>query len=254
MRAAGIPARMVTGYLGGELHSQGDFYSIYQKDAHAWSEIWIDGVGWQRVDPTAAVSPERVEQGVDQALSQEQFLLNPDFLSTSGLANTRFILEIQARLALVDYQWTKYIVGFNGQKQSRLMQKLFGQNKAWHIALLIAGGLVGAFILVYLFSLISLKRIKLTTEQKRFEQLKRLLEHYASKNNRPSITSNHYTVRQFCLYYANEFPQLTDNLTAFYLAYEKMRYQSLSKLQYQNEKAQLTAFYKQLTEQVKQRA
>ncbi|HRQ65750.1 MAG TPA: DUF3488 and transglutaminase-like domain-containing protein, partial [Xanthomonadaceae bacterium] len=60
MRAAGIPTRVVTGYLGGEYNALGDYWLIRQSDAHAWNEVWLEGEGWVRVDPTAAVAPERV--------------------------------------------------------------------------------------------------------------------------------------------------------------------------------------------------
>ena len=64
MRAAGIPARVVTGYQGGEVNPIGDYMIVRQSEAHAWAEVWLEGEGWLRVDPTAAVSPLRVESGI----------------------------------------------------------------------------------------------------------------------------------------------------------------------------------------------
>ncbi len=63
MRAAGIPARVVTGYQGGTFNRFADYWILRQSDAHAWDEVWIDGRGWLRVDPTAAIAPNRVEHG-----------------------------------------------------------------------------------------------------------------------------------------------------------------------------------------------
>jgi hypothetical protein len=63
MRAAGVPARVVTGYLGGEWNPVGGYLIVRQSDAHAWTEIWLDGRGWTRVDPTAVVEPERLLRG-----------------------------------------------------------------------------------------------------------------------------------------------------------------------------------------------
>jgi transglutaminase-like putative cysteine protease len=71
MRAAGIPARIVTGYQGGEYNRVGNYLIVRQSDAHAWTEVWIEGRGWVRIDPTAAVSPSRIEQGLDDALADE---------------------------------------------------------------------------------------------------------------------------------------------------------------------------------------
>ncbi|MCB1598442.1 MAG: DUF3488 domain-containing transglutaminase family protein [Rhodanobacteraceae bacterium] len=62
MRSAGVPARVVTGYLGGSYNDIGDYWLIRNSDAHAWAEILIEGRGWVRVDPTAAIAPERVDQ------------------------------------------------------------------------------------------------------------------------------------------------------------------------------------------------
>jgi Transglutaminase-like enzymes, putative cysteine proteases len=68
MRAAGIPARVVTGYQGGEYNPAGNYLIVYQRDAHAWAEVWLEHRGWVRVDPTAAVAPERVRLGIRSAL------------------------------------------------------------------------------------------------------------------------------------------------------------------------------------------
>ena len=67
MRAAGIPARVVTGYQGGYFNQLGNYLVVRQSDAHAWSEVWLGARGWVRVDPTAAVSPQRVEIGARAA-------------------------------------------------------------------------------------------------------------------------------------------------------------------------------------------
>ena len=71
-RAAGIPARVVTGYQGGTLNPYGDYWILRQSDAHAWTEVWIDGRGWVRIDPTAAIAPERVERGLADAAGTDE--------------------------------------------------------------------------------------------------------------------------------------------------------------------------------------
>jgi hypothetical protein len=81
MRAAGIAARVVSGYQGGELNTLGGYLIVRQSDAHAWAEVWLKGQGWVRIDPTAAVAPERVEQGLYAAvtdLSALPFLIRRD--------------------------------------------------------------------------------------------------------------------------------------------------------------------------------
>ena len=76
MRASGIPARLVTGYLGGEYNKQSDHLSIYQYDAHAWAEIWVENKGWLQVDPTSAVNPERIESGLSQSFKRHVIIHN----------------------------------------------------------------------------------------------------------------------------------------------------------------------------------
>jgi transglutaminase-like putative cysteine protease len=68
MRSAGIPARVVTGYLGGKINSVGNYMIVRQSDAHAWAEVWLKDRGWVRVDPTASVSPERLNSGIAAAV------------------------------------------------------------------------------------------------------------------------------------------------------------------------------------------
>jgi protein-glutamine gamma-glutamyltransferase len=85
MRAAGVPARVVTGYLGGEWNPIGEFMEVRQSDAHAWTEVWLQGRGWTRIDPTAVVAPERLTRGMLQLMPEafsasERLLYGPGWL------------------------------------------------------------------------------------------------------------------------------------------------------------------------------
>ena len=84
MRAAGVPARVVMGYQGGEFNPIDGFLAVRQSEAHAWAEVWIAGRGWVRVDPTAAVAPERVQRGLSSALAQNP----PAFAGLGGLLDS----------------------------------------------------------------------------------------------------------------------------------------------------------------------
>jgi transglutaminase-like putative cysteine protease len=114
MRMAGIPARVVTGYQGGWFNNIGSYVLVRQSDAHAWSEVWIKGSGWTRVDPTAAVSPERVEQGAMDSLTQRRHML--DFEWLRNMKNT---------FDLFQRGWNNWIVAFGSANQSRLFS-IFG--------------------------------------------------------------------------------------------------------------------------------
>jgi protein-glutamine gamma-glutamyltransferase len=118
MRAAGIPARVVTGYQGGERNAVGDYYLVRQSDAHAWSEVWLDGRGWVRVDPTAAVAPSRIERGLGPSLSGIESL--PGFLDPSRRNGFRFNLE--ARWDWVNAQWNRWVLGYGPELQQEFLR------------------------------------------------------------------------------------------------------------------------------------
>ena len=117
MRAAGVPARIVTGYQGGQFNPMGDYMLVRQADAHAWAEVWIEDRGWTRVDPTAAVSPERVQRGLHAAVSNPEQL---PFLARAGGDWTH-----RAALAWDGlYQgWNQWVMGFGPENQRHLMEQ-----------------------------------------------------------------------------------------------------------------------------------
>ncbi|MEW6992264.1 transglutaminaseTgpA domain-containing protein [Colwelliaceae bacterium 6441] len=125
MRAAGIPARMVVGYLGGEYNAQGNYYSIRQRDAHAWSEVWLAEEGWVRVDPTSAVDPSRVEKGFSTQLLSEQESLSQDFVFSSYF-DALWLAQLRSKFSALDYQWTKLVINFSQNKQRSLLLSWFG--------------------------------------------------------------------------------------------------------------------------------
>ncbi len=119
MRAAGIPARVVTGYQGGEVNPFSDEIIVRQADAHAWTEIWLRGEGWVRVDPTAAVSPLRVEEGVNAALGPIGVL--PTIIAADHLgilANLRFGWQA------INGGWEQWVVGYNTERQRDFFARL----------------------------------------------------------------------------------------------------------------------------------
>jgi transglutaminase-like putative cysteine protease len=124
IRAAGIPARVVTGYQGGYYVKSGGYYLIRQSDAHAWSEVWLEGRGWVRVDPTAAVSPQRVSLGSHAAAGASARWYQADWL-----------LEVRNQLDLVNSIWNSAVVQFNVLRQQQLLTP-FGIDKAEYTQLM----------------------------------------------------------------------------------------------------------------------
>lgn len=118
MRAAGIPARVVTGYQGGEYNAVGNYWIVRQRDAHAWAEVWLAGEGWRRVDPTAAVSPTRVELGVDAALPEAERPAPLIDFEAGWLAPVRLAWDV------VNYRWNLWVLGYNDVRQREFLSRL----------------------------------------------------------------------------------------------------------------------------------
>jgi len=143
MRAAGIPARVVGGYQGGDWNPVGGYLIVRQSHAHAWSEVWLPGRGWTRVDPTAAVAPERVEDGPEAALPESdpvpgRLLRRSELLWHAGLVWDNF-----------NARWNDWIVKFSGDQQERLLESLGFDEPDWQqLALLMGAGVAASFLLL----------------------------------------------------------------------------------------------------------
>ncbi|SFN34578.1 Transglutaminase-like enzyme, putative cysteine protease [Formivibrio citricus] len=118
MRAAGVPARVVTGYQGGEYNTAGRYLIVRQADAHAWTEVWLDGLGWQRIDPTAAAAPARIESGLARSIPQGDSL--PWMLR--GDDNWVRLLHLQLDVLVND--WNQWVIGFDARRQRDFLQRL----------------------------------------------------------------------------------------------------------------------------------
>ncbi len=152
LRVAGVPARMVAGYQGGELNPLTGDLTVRQYDAHAWAEYWLPDVGWQRVDPTAAVAPARIEQGLNAALSAE------DRQSLSAFTSARFggTLVLRSLLLWTDsleHRWNLWVVGYDPQRQGELLERVLGKITPGRIAaaVLVGGGASLGFVAAVLF-------------------------------------------------------------------------------------------------------
>lgn len=148
MRAAGIPARVVVGYQGGALNPLKNFLVVRQADAHAWSEVWLEGEGWLRVDPTAAVAPGRIESGLDSALSPAEAELLDDPFSLESYRSFALLDGIRLRLEVLEYDWHQWVMNYDQQKQSGLLNSLLGAVTPGRVAaaLLISGFVVLAAV------------------------------------------------------------------------------------------------------------
>lgn len=167
-RMAGIPARIVAGYQGGEINPLNNTVVVRQFDAHAWAEVWYAGEGWVRVDPTAAVSPDRVELGLEAALAGEAGFLADSPISVYRLRGISAINWLRLRYDVLAFRWQSFVVGFDSTRQIELLQDWFGEIKiSWFVAVMLGSW---AMVLIPLTFWLNRQRasLLLLPEEKRF--------------------------------------------------------------------------------------
>ena len=118
LRDAGIPARVVTGYLGGEVNSVNGFLVLRQRDAHAWVEYWTAAHGWTRLDPTGAIALERIDAELQPAADPVQSPTGE--YTTSNLSVMRYM---RAHLDAIKIAWDQFVVGYSGDDQAGLLSR-----------------------------------------------------------------------------------------------------------------------------------
>jgi hypothetical protein len=120
MRALDIPARVVTGYQGGEFNPVDGYLTVRQSDAHAWAEVWLDGRGWVRVDPTAAVAPERVQRGGSRSARETGPAINV------GVGQRAFDLwrTLRFNWEAAENAWNQWVLSYSVERQRSLMSSL----------------------------------------------------------------------------------------------------------------------------------
>lgn len=120
MRAAGIPSHVVTGYQGGAFNRFADYWIVRQSDAHAWDEVWIEGRGWIRIDPTSAIAPERVEHGLNDADPSSA----DEPLASLWHRRTPWLADVRLRLDALRQIWRERILFFDPDSQQQLLEWL----------------------------------------------------------------------------------------------------------------------------------
>ncbi len=146
MRAAGVPARVVGGYLGGEMNPYADYLIVRQSDAHVWVEVWLPETGWTRVDPTAQVAPARVAQGLAAALAPEERNSVQLFAYLGPLA--KYWKQIQFGWDMANNRWNQWVIVYSRSQQRVFFAKLGLQASGWKtpaLGVAVAAGFVGLY-------------------------------------------------------------------------------------------------------------
>ncbi|MBF7072992.1 DUF3488 domain-containing transglutaminase family protein [Glaciecola sp. MH2013] len=163
LRIANVPARIVTGYQGGELQSN-NVISVHQFDAHAWVEAWDKDLGWIRTDPTAIVAPNRVLAGLLSSLENRAEFRNESPFSLSLLQDYALLNNLRLLLAEIDHTWSQSILRYNQESQKSLLKKIFGDMSPRSFSYAI----IGSFVVIGIF--IALLFIPRQRENKKEEQ------------------------------------------------------------------------------------
>ena len=216
-RAAGIPARVVGGYLGGELNPLDEVLTVRQYEAHAWLEYWDkESSTWQRLDPTSVVAPLRLAQPAAQMFSNEPAFLADSMLMRNGFLSGALLKQLRLRYEAINYSWHRWVLNFH-DRQTGFLQQLLGKISAVKVILLllVPGGLV---LLAVAGSLFIRRGARKDPLQKALQQLdKRLQPEGLERQN--GETAGHFFSRL-----ALSYPSLSDEFSALSGYYEQIRY------------------------------
>jgi transglutaminase-like putative cysteine protease len=213
MRVAGVPARVVTGYLGGEINPVDGYLIVRQSEAHAWTEVWLSGEGWVRVDPTAAVSPLRIERGLAAAV--------PETDQASLRARNRLEWLRQARFAwdAVANSWNQWVLGYNPERQVRFLSQLGLAQATWQnmvIALIATSGII--LLVLALLLLVRLTARRMDPVQRAYFRFCQAM----ARRGAPRKPSE--GPRDFAARVSLQFPQLRETVQRIAALYVALRY------------------------------
>lgn len=234
MRLAGIPARIVTGYQGGEINPIDNFMTVRQSDAHAWSEVYLANKGWVRVDPTAAIPPANIENTAD-ALRLNSNLKKPDNLfKTSWLTNQ--IKQMRYTWDAINNRWNQWILGYNNKRQKAFFAAIGIKEISWQglsqLLFSILAVLTGILALI-IFSNKSKNRNELQTNY--FKFLKKLKKKGLTKLNSEGADD-------FCSRAIIKLPDNKNSIKQITKLYQELRYKNFNQKQFDKFKNQIKSF------------
>lgn len=178
MRALGIPARVVTGYQGGEINPADGFMTVRQSDAHAWAEVWLDQRGWVRVDPTAAVAPDRVEKNLGSVIPRRVFggLFS---LDASGNGFVQRWLSLRQNLEAVTNAWNQWVLNYTPQKQKKFFENIGFPNVDWQTMV--------SVMLACVIAAVAVVVLPLLLQQKKRDPLDKLYQRFCQRMARHGL-------------------------------------------------------------------
>ncbi len=217
LRAAGIPARVIAGYQGGEINPRGNYVLVHQFDAHAWVEAWIPGRGWVSFDPTFQVAPERIEQGLEEAMRGEGSFLEGSLMSGARYRDIGWLNRARLGWDQVNYQWQLRVLGYESQRQMEFFQRWLGTAQWRKVGL---AGLAIALLIMLPLAIWTLRPPKRSSDPRRraWMQLNRRL-HKLGLQAYPAEGPRDWQARL-----TRHLPQQSSQLNGFFDEYVRLTY------------------------------
>ncbi|PCI23228.1 MAG: transglutaminase [Piscirickettsiaceae bacterium] len=214
MRAADIPSRLVGGYQGGIYNKLGNFYTVRQADAHVWVEVWLGKVGWVRVDPTAAIAPNRIEHSID--LSQQRFNSPIQFLLTPPEGINKWLQELSWVVHSINYYWQNAVLAYGPEKQLDFLSN-FGIGD-WGDMVIWLASLSGLILLVSMGILFYIQRQRHDPVQKAYLSLCKKLSKKVGERQQHETASDYFEL------VIQQYPALSNELLTLRTQYLNTRY------------------------------
>ncbi|MDH1262841.1 DUF3488 and DUF4129 domain-containing transglutaminase family protein [Pseudomonas sp. GD03944] len=217
LRAAGIPARVVAGYQGGEFNPNGNYVQVRQFDAHAWVEYWQPEKGWTSVDPTFQVAPERIELGLEEALAEEGSFLEDSPFSPLRYRQLAWLNDLRMAWDTLNYGWQRWVLGYQSAQQLEFLQRWLGRvdGRTMAIGLVGGGALLLGLVALWMFKPWRRER---DVQQRAFQRFETLLGRHGVPRL-PGEGPRDYGVRA-----ARALPEQGAAIRAFVAAFEAQRY------------------------------
>ena len=220
MRAAGVPSRVVTGYQGGEDNPMAGYTIVRQSDAHAWAEVWLKGQGWVRVDPTAAVSPLRIELGLGSAVDLGDPL---PFLRRTDLGWVEALRQLRFAWDTLDNYWNQWVLGYGPELQREFLGRLGLRGLTWLGLGLAAVG--GAALFTVIIGLVLTRRPRASADP-----VVRAYLRLCARLSRVGLEREpHETPESFADRVARARPDLADAVRELSELYVRLRYAAVSR-------------------------
>jgi transglutaminase-like putative cysteine protease len=218
MRAVDVPARVVAGYQGGEINPLNGTVIVHQFDAHAWNEIWIEGRGWVRMDPTAAIAPDRIEYGLEEALAEEGSFLSETPLSPLRYRDIDWLNAIRLQLDAINYSWQVFVLGFNREEQYDLLNRMLGDIDRKQLVI--------GVVLLWVLLLLPVGLYMLWQSRgPRLDPPTRLYMQFCERMRRAGLARHaHESPSQYARRIATDRPALTADVEAITAGYQSLAY------------------------------